>query len=78
MMFRAFALAALYIFGLWWCYKVISRFREDVREILELREVVRTTVIIFIWGITVIILILLILYVFVIIREAGEWVRFVR
>ena len=78
MMFQAFALAALYIFGVWWCYEVVCRLRDDVREIFEQREIVRTIVIIFMWAITVVILILLIFSVFVIVREAGEWARFIR
>lgn len=77
MMYQAFALTALYIFGVWWCYEVICRFREDVREIFEQREIVRTIVIIFIWAVTAIILILLIFFGFVILREVGEWARFV-
>ena len=68
-MFYRLALAALYILGLWWCYEVIGRFREDVKEIRELKEITRRAVIIFIWAITAIIAIVLIVYGFVIMKE---------
>ena len=68
-MFYRLGLAALYILGLWWCYEVIGRFREDVKEIRELKEITRRAAIIFIWAITVIIAIVLIVYGFVIIKE---------
>jgi uncharacterized membrane protein SpoIIM required for sporulation len=61
----ALAIAAIYIFGLWWCYKVITRFRQDLREIFELKEVTRTVVIIFIWIITIPIMLALVLYGYV-------------
>jgi len=67
-MFLRLALAGLYILGLAWCYHVIGRFREDVREIRELKEITRKAAIIFIWIITVIIAIVLIRYSFVIIK----------
>ena len=67
-MFYVLALAGLYVLGLVWCYKVIGRFREDVQEIREVKEITRTAVIIFIWIITVIIAIVLIKYSFVIIK----------
>ena len=68
-MYYRLALAALYILGLWWCYKVIGRFREDVKEIRELKEIARRAAIIFIWAITAIIAIVLIVYGFVIIKK---------
>ncbi len=71
----ALAIAAIYIFGLWWCYKVITRFREDLREIFELKEVTRTLVIIFIWIITIPIMLGLTIYGYVLI---GRLVWFVR
>ena len=74
-MFYAFALVGLYILGLWWCYEVIGRFREDIREIRELKGVTRTAVIIFIWILTVIIAIALIRYSFVIIKNLFSFVR---
>jgi hypothetical protein len=74
-MFLRLALAGLYILGLWWCYEVIGRFREDVQEIRELKEITRTAAIIFIWIITVIIAIVLIRYSFVIIENLFSFVR---
>jgi len=69
MWFAALAIAAIYIFGLWWCYQVITRFRQDLREIFELKEVTRTAVIIFIWIITIPIMLVLVLYGFVLIKR---------
>jgi hypothetical protein len=67
--FKALAIAAIYIFGLWWCYEVITRFRQDLREIFELKEVTRTVVIIFIWIITIPIMLGLFIYSIVLIRR---------
>ena len=69
MCFRALAIAAIYIFGLWWCYQVITRFRQDLREIFELKEVTRTVVIIFIWIITIPVMLGIAFYGYVIIRR---------
>ena len=74
-MFYVFALAGLYILGVLWCYEVIGRFREDIREIRELKGVTRKAVIIFIWILTVIIAIVLIRYSFVIIKNLFSFVR---
>ena len=74
-MFHAFALVGLYILGVWWCYEVIGRFREDIREIRELKGVTRKAVIIFIWILTGIIEIVLIRYSFVIINNLFSFVR---
>ncbi len=62
MWYYALAIAAIYLFGLWWCYEVITRFRKDLREIFELKEVTRTVVIIFVWIITIPIMLGLIAY----------------
>ena len=74
-MFHAFALVGLYILGVWWCYEVIGRFREDIQEIRELKEITRKAAIIFIWAITVIIAIVLIVFSFVIIKNLFSFVR---
>ena len=74
-MLRAWALVALYIFGLWWCYEVICRFREDIREILEVREFTRTAIIIFVWAVTAIIAVLLIFFGFVMIDGLISIIR---
>lgn len=68
-MFYPLALAGLYIFGVLWCYEVIGRFRQDVQELIELKEFTRKAAIIFIWAITVVIAIVLIKYSFVMIKE---------
>ncbi len=74
-MFYRLALAGLYILGLGWCYKVVSRFREDVQEIREVKEITRTGAIIFIWIITAIIAIVLIRYSLVIIKNLFSLVH---
>ena len=74
-MFHGFALVGLYILGLWWCYEVIGRFREDIQEIRELKEITRKAAMIFIWAITVIIAIVLIVFSFVIIKNLFSFVR---
>ena len=74
-MFQVFALAALYILGIWWCYEVIGRFRQDVQEIREIKGVTRKAAIIFIWAVTVIIALLLIKYSVVIIKGLVSLVR---
>jgi hypothetical protein len=68
-LFSALAFVAAYIVGLWWCYQVIGRFRQDLREIFELKEITRTAVIIFIWIITIPIILSLTLYGFVLIKR---------
>jgi len=69
MWFYALAIAAIYIFGLLWCYQVITRFRQDLREIFDLKEITRTAVIIFIWIITIPIMLSLTIYGFVLIKR---------
>ena len=69
------AVASLYIFGLWWCYEVVRRFPEDVREIIELKEVTRTIVIVLIWLITAPLAIGLVIYGFVLISRLVLFVR---
>ncbi len=68
-MFMAAAIAGLYILGLWWCYVVIRRFPDDLREIFELKETARTLVIVFIWLITVPLAVGVIAYAYVLIRR---------
>ncbi len=68
-MFNVFAMAGLYIIGVLWCYEIIRRFREDVKEIREVKEFTRKAAIIFIWAITVIIAIVLIKYTRVMVKE---------
>jgi hypothetical protein len=75
MFFSALAIAALYIFGLWWCYEVIARFRRDVRDMFELKEITRTFVTIFIWIITVPIMLAVIFYGYVIVSRLIWFVR---
>lgn len=75
MWFRALAIASMYIFGCWWCYEVIRRFPQDVKEIFQLKQVVRTIVIIFICVLTVPIALALIFYAFILMRNLISFVR---
>ena len=75
MLFRALAIASVYIFGCWWCYEVIRRFPQDVKEIFQLKQVTRTIVIIFVWVITVPIALALIFYGFILMRDLISFVR---
>ena len=68
-MFLAVAVAALYIVGVYWCYEVIHRFPDDVREIFELRETGRTLAIVFVWIITVPLAFGVIFYGFVLVKR---------
>lgn len=67
--YYALAIAAIYLFGLWWCYEVITRFRRDLREMFELKEITRILVIIFIWIITIPIMLGLSIYGYVLISR---------
>ena len=70
-MFGTILFIALYIFGLLWCCQVVRRFRDDVREIREMRDSARTGAIVFIWLLTVIIAIPLTWYGIAAVREIA-------
>jgi hypothetical protein len=74
-MFGALALGVLYLFGLWWCYEVICRLREDIQEIRQVKQISHTVAILFVWVLTVIIAALLIRYGLVVIRTTVSFVR---
>jgi hypothetical protein len=63
----AMSIVAAYIFCFRWFYEVITRFRQDLREIFELKEVTRTVVIIFVWIITLLIMLGVIFFSYVLI-----------
>lgn len=68
------AMFALYVLGVWWCYEVIARFRDDVEELREVKETSRRAAIIIVWGITVIIAVLLVgLTIVMAARAISEW-----
>ena len=69
LVFWAAAIAGLYILSLWWCYEVIRRFPDDLREIFELKETARTFAIIFVWIITVPLALGVVAYGFVIVKR---------
>jgi hypothetical protein len=68
-MFVAAAVAVVYILGLWWCYEVVRRFPDDLREISELKDTTRTLAIIFVWIITVPLAFGLVIYGLVLVRR---------
>ncbi len=68
-MFLAAAIVAIYVFAIWWCYEVVRRFPDDLREIFELRETGRTLAIVFVWIITVPLAFGAITYGFVLVRR---------
>jgi hypothetical protein len=67
--YRALAIASMYIFGCWWCYEVIRRFPQDIKEIFQDKQVARIISIIIVWILTVPIALALILYGFILIRN---------
>ena len=74
-MYTALAIAAIYIFGLWWCHEVIKRFPRDVREIREFREVTRTVAIVFVWILTIPVMLGVVIYSYVLIARLLWFVR---
>ncbi|MGD8499132.1 MAG: hypothetical protein PVJ86_00700 [Phycisphaerales bacterium] len=74
-MIGAMALVGAYIFGIWWCYEVIRRFPQDVKEIFELKQIPRTVAMIFVWAITVPIALALIVCGFVMMHQLISFVR---
>ena len=54
-MFSVFGLFALILFGLYWCYEVVGRWREDLNEFRAARELGRKAGILIVWTMTVLI-----------------------
>ncbi|MBN1359695.1 MAG: hypothetical protein JW993_03835 [Sedimentisphaerales bacterium] len=75
--FGVFASLAAFIFGCYWCYAIIVRIPEDVRELRETTEVATKIGIAIIWAITVIIAltVLFVGFVFgvVLVHELRAW-----
>jgi hypothetical protein len=74
-MYTGLAIAAIYIFGLWWCYEVIRRFPRDVREMCEFKEVTRSVAIIIVWILTIPVMLGVIIYGYVLITRLVWLVR---
>jgi len=76
-MFGVFAIFAAYILGVWWCYEVIARLRDDIKELREVKEVVRRASILIVWALTIIIAIVLVRFTFaslaITILELRAW-----
>jgi len=70
----ALALLSLYIFGIYWCYVVIRRFRDDIQELRE-KGIARKVAIIFVWLITVPIIVAMVIFTFVIIGRLAWLAR---
>ena len=71
----AMSIVAIYTFCFWWYYEVITRFRKDLKEIFELKEVTRTIVIIFVWIITLLMMLGVIFFSYVLISRLVWFVR---
>lgn len=52
--------ALLFTLGVYWCYKVIARLRDDLEELRGAEEKIRKVVIVGVWVVTVVIAILVI------------------
>ena len=68
------AWAILYIFGVYWCYVVIRRLRDDIQELRE-KGIARKIAVIFVWLITVPITIAMFVFAFVIIGRLAWLAR---
>jgi hypothetical protein len=67
------------VLGFYWCYAVISRWREDFREFRETKEPGQRVSIVIIWAITLLLVLVLAIIVFtlvvVAIWELRAWSR---
>lgn len=52
--------ALLFVLGVYWCYKVIARLRDDLGELREVEDKTRKVVIVGVWAFTVVIAIFLV------------------
>ncbi len=52
--------AILFALGAGWCYAVFKRWRSDLEELREVKDIVRKVVILGIWAVTVVIAILVV------------------
>ena len=55
--------ALLFALGVYWCYAVIVRFSDDIKELSEVEDRIRKAVIVGIWAVTVVIAILVVKFV---------------
>lgn len=69
------ALAGLYIIGVYWCYVVIRRFRDDIQELRQVEGIAPKVAIIFVWLITASIAIAVVGFIPVIIGGLASIVR---
>lgn len=69
------ALAGLYIIGVYWCYVVIRRFRDDIQELRQVEGIAPKVAIIFVWLITAPIAIAVVGFIPVIIGGLASIVR---
>ena len=62
-MFLSFGLlinAILFALGAGWCYAVFKRWRSDLEELREVKDIVRKVVILGIWAVTIVIAVLVV------------------
>ena len=62
-MFLSFGLlinAILFALGAGWCYAVSKRWRSDLEELREVKDIVRKVVILGIWAVTIVIAVLVV------------------
>jgi len=75
--FHILVMFAAYIACAYWCYAVIARCRDDLRELREVKETARKAGIIIVWAITIVIAILLVGLTFILapiaISELRAW-----
>lgn len=67
--FRDLIYVVLFALGVYWCYKVIERWREDLEELREVEETARKAGIIIIWAVTVVIAIAVAWFAFTVIAR---------
>jgi len=70
----ALALTALFVLGVYFCFEVARRFRDDLQELREVKEAPRKAGIIIVWVITVVIAVILIISTVVIIVRFNKFV----
>ena len=65
---------ALYVFAIVWCYFVIRSIKEHVREIRQLNDMARISLIVVAWGMALVCGVIVINYTYVVICKLVEWI----
>ena len=69
--FRVVFYAVLLVAGLWWCKEMVGRFRDDLRRLKEGEDKAEKGVILFLWGLTVVIALLIARFVLALARGVA-------